>query len=56
MCGHKATKPGHLKQHKLSVHIGRKYPCDICVYQATKPGSLKKHKKSYHTDVKYIYM
>ena len=42
------TKTGRLKIHIDSVHLGIKYPCDLCEYQATEMGSLNVHIKTVH--------
>ena len=36
------------KEHKQSVHEGKKYPCDACDNLATQKGDLRRHKQSVH--------
>ena len=53
-----ATQKGHLtnctpagtylREHKKSVHEGRKFSCGTCDYQATQKGHLTAHQQSVH--------
>ena len=47
-CEHKATKKGHLVQHKREIHEGVRYPCALCAYQSSRKTQSNKHMKKDH--------
>ena len=49
-----ATQKKNLTTHKLSVQMGKKYPCEECGYQATQKSSLTTHQQSVHMGKKYL--
>ena len=44
--------PGHVNNHKLSVHEGVKYNCDLCDYKETEQETVRIHKLAVHETVK----
>ena len=39
-----------LRKHVRFVHLGIRYPCNLCDYVAYKPFTLKRHKQSRHKE------
>ena len=52
-CDYKATRKGHLLNHRKSRHEGVKFPCDQCDYKATERVNLLHHIRSIHAGVKF---
>jgi len=52
-CGHEGKSAAELRQHKLTIHQGITYPCDLCEYVASRPDALKRHKKGKHEEKKF---
>ena len=42
---------GRMKTDIDSIHLGIKYPCDLCEYQATERGSMKVHINRVHRGI-----
>ena len=37
-----------LTKHQKSIHMGKKYLCNLCTYQAPRKDHLQKHKNTVH--------
>ena len=47
-CSYKAPILGNLRRHRLNMHQGNKYSCDLCKYQTTEQMRLLRHKQVKH--------
>ena len=47
-CKYSSNKLSNVKQHIMSIHEGKKYPCNLCSKVTTTPRHLKRHIKHFH--------
>merc|ERR1712129_535618 len=52
-CGYTSARKDSVKNHKLVVHQGIKFPCNKCSYQASYKSHLTRHIQSVHDGVRY---
>ena len=52
-CDYKTVRKDMLKNHKMVVHQGIKFPCDKCSYKASHKSHLNRHVQSVHDGVRY---
>ena len=54
-CHFRAHSSIKLSQHKLTAHVGMRYPCNMCDFTASKPAKLKVKCKFVNYEKKNIY-